>query len=209
MTTARDAIEALRRELSATRELLEAREVEPARRKYREIEAAMAEVGVESAYVLYCLAETYRGAPETTELEAGFELCCRVVRLDPIHPAHQEQFAEYGNALRQRLEVHSRRPREPHAPRLYETLQRAGETDAACHVALARYLAANERFGEAMKLLEATVLLDPGRGDAWQLMADTARKAGREADAARYEARRAELAGLDVPFGVPAPSAVC
>lgn len=213
--TSRGHLDEMRDELESARELLEGGKPEEARQKYEAVLEELEAEGLESAYVFYGLAETWRYEraqdPERTleGLERGFAACCEAVRLDPIHPAHQEQFAGFGERLRQRLCAFAQLPDDAAAPRLYATLLRAGEADAACHVAMARYLAGHGRGEEARRILKATVMLEPACAEAWRLLAEVARGAGDGPCVAECEARAAALAEVPAPFGVPSPDALC
>jgi hypothetical protein len=126
-----------------------------------------------------------------------------------MQPAHLQQFAQFVQKLRARLEAHGRGRRQRHVPRLYETLLRVGEADARCHVVMARYLMRRECWDEAKQLLDATVLLAPGHKDAWVLRAQLARRLGVEAEAEACDRRVAELALAPRPFAVPTPATRC
>lgn len=213
--TLRAHLDEMKAELESAQELLEGGQPEEARRQYEAVREQLEAEGLESAYVFYGLAETWRHeraqTPQRTleALERGFEACCEAVRLDPIHPAHQDQFAHFGQRLRTFFCAPAQLPDEAAAPRLYATLLRAGEADAACHVAMARHLAGHGRGEEARRLLKATVLLEPACAEAWRLLAEIARGASDGACAAECEARAAALAEVAAPFGVPSPDALC
>lgn len=213
--TLRTRIDELKAELESAQELLEGGQPEEARQKYEAAREQLEAEGLESAYVFYGLAETWRHergqTPERAleALERGFAACCEAVRLDPIHPAHQEQFAHFGERLRKRLRAHGQYPNEAVAPRLYATLLRAGEADAACHVAMAEHLASHGQAPEALRILRATVLLEPSCTEAWGLLAELARGAGDDASAAEYAARAAALTEVAAPYGVPSPDSMC
>lgn len=215
MNTLRELLDSKHSRAKAAAERLESGDLERARREFEVLRKDLAERGLESAFVFFSIAETWRrpnGLPPDRAIAGllhGFECCCEAVRLDPVHPDHREQFADYGELLRGRLGLHSRFPHQPFAPQLYAVLLKAGEADASSHIHMAQYLASTDRETEALALLDSTVLLAPGRVDAWRLMAELAQKVGDEAAAARYSTRATELEDMNVPYGVPSPDSVC
>lgn len=207
MPANRDQLTTLKNDFDRARARFEQEHHPAALAGMREIIARVEELtGARSAYLLYCVAMAQK---EVKDAEGAFETLCAVVQADPVNPVHAEFFSETASSLRKRLEFHAHRPTEPHAPRLYETLLRAGEADARSHVMWAKCLIATERLDEAAKVLEATLLLEPSRADAWEQKAHLARTRGEVAEAEACEARAKELALHSAPFGVPSPPAEC
>ncbi|MGB8929887.1 MAG: hypothetical protein WCC48_01420 [Anaeromyxobacteraceae bacterium] len=63
--------------------------------------------------------------------------------------------------IRAALAAEDRAIDDPSTPRLYELLVRSGETDAAAHVALAKFWLAKGEPAKAARIADAVTLLSP------------------------------------------------
>jgi tetratricopeptide (TPR) repeat protein len=165
-----------------------------------------AALGIRSAHLEARLAQVLLGLER---LEEAFAAVSRSVVIDPVQPSISNLFVRVASACREALEQASRDAESDVTPRLYAVLSAAGETDARCHVALARHHLAAGRTGEARALLEAVTLLEPAHADAWDLLAEVARAEGNASAAEELSARAAGLREARTPFGIPSPFARC
>lgn len=140
--------------------------------------------------------------------EEAYRAIVEAARLDPLDPEIQKRLAGLAWALRHALADESRSPVDPSTPRLYALLQETGESDVPCHLAMASHLAETGRAGEALRLVEAVLLVAPASRDAWLARGRLARAAGDEATVARCEAALAGISAMRPPFDVDAPREV-
>ena len=83
-------------------------------------------------------------------------------------------------------------------------LVQAGRADELVHIAMARHLAEVGKGDDAMKLLDAVLLLSPACRDAWVARSMVAKKLGLIDEAVAAEAEAAACDGVPVPlFGIP------
>lgn len=149
-------------------------------------------LGIDSAYLHFRLSACLAAADDA---EGAFRAACRGTMLDPAHPLLPQTFVEARRLMVELLEAESQRPESEVPRRVYAALAAAGETDMACHLALARHAVARGALGEAGTLLEALVLLEPTHRPALKLLAEVRRKAGDEASAAALDERVAGVSG--------------
>lgn len=206
MTLHRDVVEAFMSELAEAQELANGGRFVDAREKLVKLQRSLEREGTPSAHVFARLAETWRASGSLEDQERAFELSCRALVLDPIHPWYSDQFAALAAELRRRLAVDFA---SANAPRLYATLQRVGETDASSHVCMARHHAEAGETAQAVALLQAAVLLDPTLTDGWLLWAELCDAAGRAEEAASHRARAASLERSATTFSMPAAPTAC
>lgn len=181
------------------------------RREYAEAKAVaekvlggLAVAGVRSAHVLWLLAITndYLG-----EVEEAFRLIMEAITVDPMEPNIEKSFTIITDRIRRVLIDSERDIADESTPRLHGMLVSAGKADELVHVAMARYLEAVGQGVEALKLLDAVLLLSPACRDAWVVKAIVAKNLGREEEALAAEAEAAALDGgglVPFPFGIPA-----
>lgn len=181
--------------------LLDERDWAGAREAFTALRARAAKLGLDSSYLAWGLAVAL---DNLGEIEMAFETVSEAVQKDPMNPACHHSFDVIASRLRAALADPARALDDPSTPRLYALLQRAGEADIPSHLAMARHLAHAGKHAEAMRLLDAVVLLAPVSRDAWVQKASLARALGDEALAVSCDAQAAAIAASDVPFGVPA-----
>lgn len=205
MTPTRDQVQQLNRELREIEGIGEDDLPQVHARLVALKEKAVA-LGIESAHVEARLAQALLGLEQ---VEDAFAAVSRAVVLDPVQPSVGSLFMRVANACRDALEQASHDADSDVPQRVYAALSDAGETDARCHVALARHQLATGRVGEARALLDAVTLLEPARADAWALLAEVARAEGDASSAEELAARAAGLRDATTPFGIPSPVARC
>ncbi|MCA2976945.1 MAG: hypothetical protein INH41_05360 [Myxococcaceae bacterium] len=149
-------LERLQLSAAALQRLLDAGAWLELRRRARALIRAAAAAGIDSAYLWWCLTAA---CDELGDSLAALNAVCRAARLDPAHPAIVRAFADTCEHARARLVAAPSRSRR--VPALYEALSRLGETDADCHLALARHLLARGDRAEARRLVDAVLTLAP------------------------------------------------
>lgn len=205
MTPTREQVQELNRELRETEGIGED-DLPQVRDRLLALRARATALGIRSAHLDARLAQALLGLEA---LEEAFAAISRAIVLDPVHPSMGSLFMKIVNALRDRLDRASHDAADDAPPRLYDALSRAGETDARCHVALARHHLARGRTADARALLDAVTLLEPARADAWALLAEAARADGDGPRADELAARADALRDATTPFGIPSPVARC
>ena len=206
MNANRAQVEALNGAIEEARNLLERKVWDEAQEKFTEVHEEARGLGIESPYLLWARSLI---AEQLGEVEASFNFVSAAVALDPMHPTLTNRFAEASAALRRQLLASSRTPDE-HEPRvMYAALLRAGEADAACHVAMARAYLRDGELEAAWTLLDSTTLLEPTRVEAWELKREVSLRREDPATTAEAEARLADLAVRGAPYGMPSPRTRC
>lgn len=205
MKPTRDQVQTLNRELREI-EAVGDDDLPQVHARLVDLKARAAALGIRSAHLEARLAQALLGLDQP---EDAFTAVSRAVVLDPVQPSVGSLFMRVTHALRDALEAASHDADSDAPPRMYAALAKAGETDARCHVALARHQLATGRVGEARALLDAVTLLEPARADAWALLAELARAEGDAARATELDTRAAGLREAATPFGIPSPVAHC
>jgi hypothetical protein len=188
-------------DLARVHEYGERREYAEAKNLALKVAGGLALAGVESAQVSWLLAITcdYQG-----QLEEGFRYITEAVRMDPLEPNIEKSFGIITDRIRRTLIDPDRDLTDESTPRLHGMLVEAGKADELVHLALARHLAEVGKGGEAMKLIEAVLLLSPCFRDAWVVKAMLAKKLGLVEESIAAEAEASALDGGPVPlFGIP------
>ena len=179
----------------------ERREYAEAKVLAEKVRAGLAMASVRSAHVLWLLAVTsdYLG-----EVEEAFRFIMEAMTVDPMEPNIEKSFGIITDRLRRALIDPERDLADESTPRLHDMLVQAGKADELVHVAMARHLEAVGKPDEALKLLDAVLLLSPGCRDAWVVKAIVAKNAGREEEALAAQAEAAALDGAALAplFGV-------
>ena len=189
----------LNRSIEARR-ALEAGHHEQALGDYRELAREAARLCVTSAFVD---SATAKALEELGRYEKAFQFACAAVAKDPLSGPFQDHFGALSWRLRNLLGDPDRNPTEESTPRLYKLLMEAGEADVSCHIAMARFHAAEGMLDDAELLLEAVTRLAPASRDAWRARTTVARLAGNEALVLVCEASAAEVGvGMALPFDV-------
>jgi len=180
----------------------ERREYAEAKVMAEKVRGGLAMAGITSAHVLWLLAVTndYLG-----EVEEAFRLITEAVTVDPMEPSIEKSFIIITDRIRRMLIDPDRDPADESTPRLHDMLVQAGKADELVHVAMARHLEAVGKPDEALRLLDAVLLLSPACRDAWVVKAIVAKNVGREEEALAAEAEAMALDGAaPVPlFGIP------
>ncbi len=207
MSATREQVEEMKDELEAAKKLLDREEWLQARPKYTSLLERAVSLGIESSYLCWGLSLAHE---RLGDVEEAFRYASEAVVADPMHPTLCYRFTEAAEAMRKRLELSSKKNDDEHLPgRIYAALMRAGETDAQCHLAMARAHLARGQLDAAWTLLESTTLLEPAGVEAWRLLAEVARRRGDAVFAEESEARARALEGQSAPFGIPAPLSSC
>jgi|GEM_PF-6761464 len=206
MNAPRERLEPLTQALDAARQLLDDKAWVEARAKFAELAETAKGLGIDSAYLLWARSLI---AEHLDEVEAAFDFICAGVVLDPMHPTLTNRFAEASTALRQQLIASSLTPDGRDPKTMYEALLRAGEADAACHVAMARAHVNAGELDAARGLLDSIALLEPNRVEAWEVAREVARRREDPIALAEAEARLAALADRGAPYGMPSPRTRC
>lgn len=189
-----------------SRALMDRGEAGEARRRLAEARKSAEAIGIRSSCILCNLAVA---ADQLDEPEQAFILVSEAALLDPMDPQIETLFVRLAATARGVLADPTRKPDDASTPRLYELLSRAGETDVACHLALARFFLATEKPGDATKIVDALTLLAPASVDAWRFKAVVARARNDEALAQSCEKTAALKAQEPVPFGIPGVQGEC
>jgi predicted Zn-dependent protease len=191
----------MREEMGRVHDLVNQNQYGEAKKLAEKVAARCAYYGVQSAHAAWALAvvNDYAG-----EVEAAFKHISEAVRLDPLEPNIMRSFDIVVGHIRHILLDPDRDLADDSTPRLHAMLVEAGKADALVHLAMARHLAEVEKDGEAMKLVEAVLLLAPACRDAWVVKATLAKKLGLVDEAVAAEAEAAALDGGPLPlFGIP------
>jgi tetratricopeptide (TPR) repeat protein len=161
------------------------------------VRAGLALAGVRSAHVLWLLAVTddYLG-----EVEEAFQFITEAMAIDPMEPNIERSFNVITDHIRRMLIDPERDLSDESTPRLHDMLVRAGKADELVHIAMARHLATVGKDSEAMKLLDAVLLLSPPCRDAWVVKSLLARKMGLLDEAVAAEAQASACDGGAVPL---------
>lgn len=165
------------------------------------VKAGLACAGVRSAHVEWLLAvfSDYLG-----EIEQAFRHIMEAMRVDPLEPSIEKSFGIITDKLRDMLIDPERDLADESTPHWYAMLGAAGKADELVHVAMARHLAGVGKEGEAMKLLNAILMLSPVCRDAWVVKSMLAKKMGLLEEAVAADAEAAACDGGAVPlFAVP------
>jgi Flp pilus assembly protein TadD len=127
------------------------------------------------------------------------------VRTDPLSQPVLRSFDIISNRLRGYLTAADRPADAEDTPKLYELLQELGEADLPCHLAMARWEASAGKAAEALKRLDAVLLLAPFSQEAWALKAEVAAQLG---DTEQQRAAELEAAALGAEVRGPLPFAM-
>ncbi|MGB8930734.1 MAG: hypothetical protein WCC48_05745 [Anaeromyxobacteraceae bacterium] len=156
--------------------------------------------GFTSAFALWNLAiATDQGG----NLEMAFDYITQALQLDPIAQPFNNSFEVIVKRIRAALAAEDRAVDDPSTPRLYELLVRSGETDAAAHVAMAKFWMAKGETAKAARIADAVTLLNPTEREAWLCRAEVAAASGDAATAEECIAEAAAIEGEPVPFAIP------
>lgn len=163
--------------------------------------AALACAGLQSAHLTWLLAVF---SDYLDEMDEAFHYILEAMAMDPLEPTIEKSFGIVTEKLRRLLLDPDRDPSDESTPRLHGMLVRAGKADDLVHLALARHLEAVGKAEEALRVLDAVLLLSPGCRDAWVAKAGLAKLMGRGEVALEAEAEAVALDGTaPVPlFGV-------
>lgn len=182
-------------ELGQQRQYAEAKELA------LKVKAGLAWAGVGSAHVEWLLAVL---SDYLAESEQAFKHITEAMRMDPLEPSIEKSFGIITDKLRRTLIDPERDPADESTHRLHGLLVQAGCADELVHLAFARHLAEVGKGEEAMKVLDAVLVLSPACRDAWVVKAVVAKKFGFIDEAAAAEAEAAACDGVPVPlFGIP------
>lgn len=192
-------------QMARGQQLIDDGKFEEGRQVLTEVRARAQRLGLSSGFVEWGLAIA---SDQLGELEMAYDHIVNAVRHDPLHTGYQNSFNVIMNHLRAALADPDRSEDDPSTPKLYGMLIAAGEADVPSHLSMSRHLAATGRHDEAIKLLDAVLLLAPVSRDAWLQKAALARTMGNPALATTCEAEAASIAQSDAPFGIPAPRGV-
>lgn len=173
-------------ELTNLPDLVEREEYEAARECALALKAKCAARGIRSGHVYWQLAIA---CDALGDFDQAFTSVREALRIDPIAPPVWRSYRIIVERMQRTLADAGLKPDDPTVPRLYELLVSADETNADCHLAMARYHRHTGREAEALQLLEALTRLHPAFTAGWRELAATARAAGRPelADAAETE----------------------
>lgn len=188
-------------DLARVHEHGERREYAEAKKLALKVAGGLAWAGVASPHLTWLLAvlSDYAGEPE-----AAFKFITEAVVMDPLEPNIQKSFDIIVDKLRRMLIDPDRDLTDESTPRLHAMLVEAGKADELVHLAMARHLTEVGRGEDAMKLVEAVLLLSPACRDAWVVKATLAKKLGLIDEAIAAEAEASALDGGPVPlFGIP------
>ncbi|MBE2251379.1 MAG: hypothetical protein IAE78_17700 [Myxococcus sp.] len=198
----RAALKRLQQESPKLKELVEAGDWSTLRTKTAELKARATAQGIDSAYLAWCAAIAHHELGEPTE---AVEAICHAARLDPVHPAITRAFRDVCRGARTRL------CDEPTGsalvPALYAQLSRIGETDLACHLAMAHHQLEQGEVAAATTLVDAVVLVAPSNLEARALRRHLA-QVTEDPNAARFEAMADDVEARQ-PFGVPGVRGRC
>ncbi|HJW74258.1 MAG TPA: hypothetical protein VJ787_01125 [Thermoleophilia bacterium] len=179
----------------------ERREYAEAKKLALKVSGGLSWAGVQSGHVTWVLAvlSDYLG-----EEEEAFKFISEAMRMDPLEPSIQKSFDIITDRIRRMLIDPERDLADDSTPRLHGMLVAAGKADELVHIAMACHLEAVGRDNEAMKLLDAVLLLAPACRDAWVVKAMMAKKLGLidEAMAAEVEASACDSGPVPL-FAIP------
>lgn len=149
---------------------------EEARQLFTEAYSACKRLGLRSPQVLWSLAASsdYLG-----DCERALTMIRELLALDPLSLQGRHSLDIIARRARAVLADPRRDLDATDTPRLYELLLDLDEADAGTHLAMARHFAFAGRLPRALELLEAIVVLAPSE-EAWQELATTASRAGRQ-----------------------------
>lgn len=183
------------------RDAVDREDYEDANAALLKLRGELARQGLRSAHVAWSLAVACDGQGD---FEQALEYIREALELDPLALPYQRSYDVIIERIRKLLGDEARSPADPTTPRIYELLMRAGEGDAACHLAMARWHFHAGDHAAAMKLLEALTTLNPASRPAWLCRAQVARAMGDEATAARADIEASALEGYEaLPFAFP------
>lgn len=188
-------------DLARVHEHGERREYAEAKKLALKVAGGLSWAGVASAHVSWLLAITsdYLG-----EVEEAFRYITEAIRMDPLEPNIEKSFCIITDRIRRMLIDPDRDLADESTGRLHGMLVEGGKADELVHLAMARHLAEVGKEGDAMKLVEAVLLLSPACRDAWVVKATLAKKFGLLEEAVAAEAEASALNGGPMPvFGIP------
>lgn len=168
--------------------------LEPRLEAVRHLLERSAALGLRSAYLELRLAECLL---ETGDAEGAFEAACRGVKLDPPHPLGVNAFMRARQAMAERLRETCDDAASEVPARIYAALEAVGETDAECHVSLARQLLRRGDATAAAALLDRVLLLEPCHEEALAAASAAQRALGDEGAAREFELRATTMGPLE------------
>jgi tetratricopeptide (TPR) repeat protein len=182
-------------ELGRQQQYAEARELA------MKVKGGLAWAGVRSAHVEWLLAVL---SDYLAEPEQAYQHIMEAMQMDPVEPSIEKSFGIITDKLRRLLIDPEHDLTDESTPRLHAMLVEAGKADELVHIAMARHLAEVGKGDDAMKLLNAVLLLSPACRDAWAVKSMLAKKLGLIEEAATAEAEASACDGGTVPlFGIP------
>jgi tetratricopeptide (TPR) repeat protein len=190
-------IENLLAGMRRAQDLVQENRAEEALGVYRELLAEARTMGLELAYLRFAIAIAHDTAGD---LENAFEEITMAIRKDPLCLPFRHSFEVIVGRIRAALADPKRAVDDASTPRLYALLVRGDAADVASHVAMARWLLATGKGGEARALADALTRLHPTSREAWELAGAVATALGDPAGAERARIEAAALAHRDAPF---------
>lgn len=192
-------IEKMVAELRRAQDLVQESRSEEALGVYRELLVEAGKMGLELAYLHYAIAIAL---DYTGDLERAFEEITMAIGKDPLCLPFRHSFDVIVGRIRAALADPKRAVDDASTPRLYALLVRGDAADVASHVAMARWLLAAGKGGEARALADALTRLHPTSREAWELAGAVAAALGDAAGAERARIEVAALAHRDAPFAI-------
>lgn len=176
MRTVRDPTwKSLIADMERARNQVEREEYPDAAAALLKLRAELARQGMRSAHVSWSLAVV---ADCQGEHEQAFNYIREALELDPLSLPYGRSYDLIVENIRKTVGNETTAPTSPDTPRLYELLVRVNETDAACHLSMARWHFKAGAPQAAMRLLDALTTLAPASLPAWMLKAEVARAMG-------------------------------
>ncbi|MCI0674078.1 MAG: hypothetical protein L0Y64_26830 [Myxococcaceae bacterium] len=196
------AVQRLQQQVRKAQELIDGRELTDARALLLELRKECQAGGVKSVQVPWMLAIVgdYAG-----DVEMAVQYIQEAVRTDPLSQPVLRSFEIISGRIRGHLTAADRPEDAEDTPRMYALLQELGEADIACHMVMARWEARTGNPGEALKRLDAVLLLTPFAQEVWALKAEVAAQLG---DVELQRAAELEAAALGAEVRGPLPVAM-
>jgi predicted Zn-dependent protease len=191
---------ALRADIRKFHECMNERDYGAAKDAAAKAARGCASAGIQSAHAIWALAVANDCLGE---VEVAFKLISEAAVMDPLDVNIEKSLSIIVARIRHILIDRNRDPADDSTPRLHALLVQGGMADELVHLAMARYLAAVGKAGEAMKFVEAVLLLSPTCRDAWVVKAELAKTLGLADEAVAAEAEASACDGGPVPlFGI-------